>query len=170
MTKTPTTADGSRSGQLEATLTEAVLTTSRVLVGIAVHSVEAAPVNVTVTQLRVLVLLSVHGRLKINELADRLGVNQSNASRHCANLEESGLVTRRRSEADARAVEVNLTSSGRRLLESVDNSRRREIAEVVARLPAELLETAAGVFEQFNRAAGDAGDPAAVDGALREPT
>jgi DNA-binding MarR family transcriptional regulator len=126
-----------------------------VLVGIAVHSVNVAPVDVTVTQHRILVLLSGHGVLKINELADLLGVNQSNASRHCANLENSGLVTRRRSEADARAVEVRLTATGAEVLESVDNARRREISEVLAKLPAETLEAAVATFAQFNRAAAE---------------
>ncbi|MEP9381916.1 MarR family transcriptional regulator [Nocardioides sp. KR10-350] len=139
----------------DPSLVDTVLTAGRAMVAIAVRSVEAAPVEVTVIQHRVLVLLAARDVLKINELADLLGINQSNASRHCANLEDSGLVTRRRSDTDGRAVEVRLTAAGRGVLEAVDEARRRELTQLLARLPADLLGTADTVFTAFNRAAGE---------------
>ena len=64
-------------------LTDAFVTASRALVGIAVHSVGAAPVEITVAQFRLLVLVAPEEKRTIGDIAELLGVNQSNASRHC---------------------------------------------------------------------------------------
>ena len=63
-------------------------------------------------QHRVLVLLDERGALSVNDLADSLGVDQSNASRHCSRLARLGLVTRSRAAHDGRAVMVGLTPAG----------------------------------------------------------
>ncbi len=46
------------------------------------------------------------------DLARALGIESPTLTRHLDNLEQSGLVARRRSEADRRAVRVELTDAG----------------------------------------------------------
>src|SRR4051794_34483985 len=50
-----------RSARSTDDLAEAFLTASRVLVGLAVHSLAASPVDITLAQHRVLVMLASHG-------------------------------------------------------------------------------------------------------------
>lgn len=111
---------------------DAVVTTARALVGMAVRSLAASPVELTVPQHRTLVLLAGGEALSIGRLAEELGVNASNASRLCDRLERLGLVARRRSDADGRSVQVGLTATGRDVLRTVDAWRRREVAHVLA--------------------------------------
>lgn len=116
-------------------LVEELVETSRALVGITVRSVEVAPVEVTIPQHRVLLLLVTQGPQSIGELAAHLGVNPSNASRQCDRLQRLDLVRRTRSTQDARVVRVEPTETGRRVVEEVAASRRQELAALVARIP-----------------------------------
>ncbi|GAA1795833.1 hypothetical protein GCM10009795_046610 [Nocardioides hankookensis] len=114
---------------------DALLVTSRALVAISVRAVLNASIEITVAQHRVLVILSDHGALAVNQIADRLGVDQSNAGRHCQRLHRNGLVDRVRAESDRRRVEVVLTPAGRALLAEVSTARRGDIRAALTRLP-----------------------------------
>jgi DNA-binding MarR family transcriptional regulator len=135
-------------------LAEALLVASRALVAIAVRSMSAGAVDVTVVQHRVLVLLDVHGSLSVTAVAHELGVDQSNASRHCTRLAHVGLVTRARSARDGRAVDVGLTDAGRRHVQAVRRARRREIVRVLDQMSDDAARAAVRAFEVFDRAAG----------------
>lgn len=121
-------------------LSDAFLTASRVLLAVAVRSMEAAPIEVTVQQHRVLVLLASRGDLSIGQIAEHLDINQSNASRICDRLERMRVLRRRRSSADGRVVRVELTRQGRAVLDAVTVRRHDEIRSVLARMrPADAM-------------------------------
>ena len=130
-----------------------LLTASRAFVGIALRSIAAAPVEVTMAQHRLLVLLAARGPRKVGELAVLLGVNQSNASRQVDRLQRLGLATRRGSPADGRVVEVVLTADGARVVEAVTQSRREELRTVLARMDAVEPEAVTTALRAFNAAA-----------------
>jgi DNA-binding MarR family transcriptional regulator len=134
-------------------LADAVLEASRALLAIAVRSVSAGNAEVTVAQHRVLVLLDTRGPLSVTAVAEELGVDQSNASRHCTRLARLGLVTRTRATYDGRAVEVGLTADGRRQVEAVRAARRREIISILERLPDVAVRDVVEGFESFQSAA-----------------
>lgn len=134
-------------------LVEEMLTTSRALVGIAIRSIAAAPVDVTVAQHRLLVLLASRGPQSVGEIAEKLGVNPSNASRHCDRLQRLGLVDRQRSEDDGRVVQIRLTRQGGRLLDAVTQRRREDIAELMGRLSPEQEGVVVAALRAFNAAA-----------------
>lgn len=113
-------------------LAEAFITASRALVGIALRSLAASPVEVTLPQHRALVLLAADGPCPVGALAERLGVNASNASRLCDRLARLGLVSRRRSDADGRSVDVSLTPKGQAVLSAVHTRRVDEVTRVLA--------------------------------------
>lgn len=115
-------------------LVDELLTTSRALVGIAVRSIAAAPIDVTVAQHRLLVLLAANGPQSVREVSEHLGVNPSNASRHGDRLQRLGLVERRRSDDDGRVVRIALTAGGRRLLDAVTERRRAELTDLAAHI------------------------------------
>jgi len=134
-------------------LTDALLDTSRSLLAIAVATVSAGLREVTVVQHRVLVLLDRQGTLSVSAVAVQLGVDQSNASRHCTRLERLGLVTRTRAAHDGRAVDVAISAGGRRQVRTVQEARRREISHVVERLPEATVRDVVRGFEAFRDAA-----------------
>lgn len=141
-----------------ADLADAFLTASRALVGIAVRSVSAAPVEVTLVQHRLLVLLATGGDQTVGALAEQLEVNASNASRLCDRLQRLGLVARDRSSSDGRAVDVSLTDVGRRLVETVRAHRRREIQRVLAHMPHTDVDATVGALTAFGEAACEVGE------------
>ena len=72
-----------------------------------------------------LAVIQLHGPLRVSEVAQRLGVDLSVASRQIASLASEGYVERREDERDRRAQMVAATTTGRRVLRE---SHRRMVA------------------------------------------
>jgi DNA-binding MarR family transcriptional regulator len=125
---------------------------------LAVRSINAAPVEVTLMQHRVLVLLASQSEQSVSALAEQLGVNASNASRVCDRLERLGLVSRRRSTTDARSVRVALTAEGMDVLQAVNHYRRNEIRHVLSSLSTEVGRDVVEALRSFNEAADERTD------------
>jgi DNA-binding MarR family transcriptional regulator len=123
------------------------------LLALAVRTVGEGPVGVTVVQHRALVSLSEEGTLSVTEIAQRLGVDQSNASRLCARLERLGLLARRRARHDGRAVDVALTAAGERQVGAVNEARRNAIGAILARMPDDEARSAVRALQLFGEAA-----------------
>lgn len=139
-------------------LADAFVTASRALVGLAVHSVGAGAPEVTVAQFRLLVLVAAEGERTVGDVAEHLGINQSNASRHCDRLEALGLLGRRRSRSDGRVVRVGLTEAGRGLVDAVTRQRRADVRRVLAAMTPEEAAGAVAALRAFSRAAGEVDD------------
>ena len=101
------------------------------LVGVTAQSVSAVEDVVTLTQLRVLVLISSRGPLNLNAVAQAMGVHPSNAPRACDRLVNAGLLDRRDSPSDRRNVSLDLTPAGRELVQTMVAHRRDAIAQVL---------------------------------------
>lgn len=139
-------------------LADAFISASRALVGLAVASVGASPVEVTLVQHRVLVLLAARGEAPIGVIAEELAVNPSNASRHCDRLQRLGLLERRRSAADGRVVHVALTEQGREVVDAVTRRRREEVVKVLAQMPEADRRGVVEALDSFRRAAHELSD------------
>lgn len=148
----------SQDPAVDPALVESFVTASRALVGVAVRSIEAASPPVTVTQHRVLVLLASEGALTVGQIAELLGVNQSNASRGVDRLQRLDLVDRQRSSDDRRVVEVALTAQGRVVVEDVMARRRAEVSAVLSRLPEGRARQMVAALDAFNDAAHERGE------------
>ena len=92
--------------------------------------------DLSAAQLQALVLLA-ESELRMSELAARLGVAESTATRLVARLEATKLVRRRSSEPDRRAVVAELTPAGRRMAGELGTSRRQFLSEILATLEPE---------------------------------
>jgi DNA-binding MarR family transcriptional regulator len=139
-------------------LTEAFVAASRALVAIAVHSVGAAPEDITVAQFRLLVIVT-DGDRTVGELAGLLGVHQSNATRHCDRLQRLGLLERHRSADDRRVVQVRITDRGRQVVDAVMEQRRADVRRVLDLLPLAETEAALVAMRAFASAAVEAEGP-----------
>ncbi len=71
--------------------------------------------DLSVTQSDALTELVKRGPLTLNDLAGRLYLDKSTASRVVATLERKGYTSRRRHPSDGRAVQLGATSAGRKL-------------------------------------------------------
>jgi DNA-binding MarR family transcriptional regulator len=136
---------------------EAFLAAGRTLMGMSIASVGSARVEVTMVQFRTLVLLADEGERTVGEIGEELGVNASNATRHCDRLQRLGLLRRRRSTTDGRVVRVALTTAGRRLVDEVKAQRRTEVLRVLERMPLHDQVGAVRALAAFNRAAHEHG-------------
>lgn len=134
---------------------EVFITASRALVGIAIRSINAAPTEITLPQHRVLVLLAADGPQGISRLAQQLCIDQSNASRLCDRLERIGLIARQRSSTDRRAVAVDLTTSGVKVVRAVNAYRQREVARVLAGMSGQTVAAAMQGLTAFGQAASE---------------
>lgn len=95
--------------------------------------------DLTGQQLRTLRVLAA-GPLSMGALSARLYVQASTVSGMVDRLETKGLVRRRRSEADRRRVEVELTAAGTALLASAPVSVVQTVLDRLHELPATELE------------------------------
>jgi len=93
--------------------------------------------SLTPSKLRGLELLAQHDGLRIGELADRVGVDDTTATRLVDRLEELGLAERHSEESDRRAIVVGLTADGRELVAGVAAQRQQFFADVLATLDAD---------------------------------
>lgn len=131
----------------------ALLSVSRVLVGVSARSLAEVEETVTVTQFRTLVVLDSHGEINLNRLAELLGVNSSTALRMIDRLLVAGLATRRDNPTNRREVLLGLSPAGRRVVRKVTRRRRTELARVVAAMPSERREDFLAALRAFADAA-----------------
>ncbi|MGH2353926.1 MAG: MarR family winged helix-turn-helix transcriptional regulator, partial [Chloroflexota bacterium] len=114
--------------------------------------------EVTLPQFRALVVIAARQSAMVRELAERLDIHPSTATRLCDRLVRKGLIRRVERDVDRRETEIVLTSKGRRLVEGVTRRRRRDIAAIAERMsPAQLRQAIAGL-SAFAEAAGEARD------------
>ena len=112
-----------------------MLTASRLLVAVSARSIASVDESITIAQFRVLVVLDVHGPLKLAALAEYLAVNPSTATRMVDRLVAADLVSRAANPASRRELVVTLTEGGSAVVRQVTQRRRAEITRIVGRMP-----------------------------------
>ena len=93
--------------------------------------------RLTPSKLRALDLLARRGGLRIGELAEQVGVDDTTATRLVDRLEQLGVAERRGEEADRRATLVRLTPAGEQLVAGVAARRQLFFCEVLEALEPE---------------------------------
>lgn len=96
--------------------------------------------KLTPSKARALALIGESGGLRIGELADRVGVDDTTATRMVDRLEELGVAERRGAEGDRRATLVDLTDEGRGLMRGVAEQRLLFYCDVLDALDPEERE------------------------------
>lgn len=136
-------------------VTSAMLTASRLLVAISARSLAAVEDAVTLPQLRLLVVLSSQGPSKLVTLATLLSVNPSTAMRMVDRLAAAGLISKQASPQSGREIQIELTDTGRSLVDDVTTRRRTEIADIIARMPAHQRQALVDALRAFTDAGGE---------------
>lgn len=104
---------------------------------------EDAGASITPARLSALSVLVFRGPCSISELAAAEQVAVPTMSRLVAALEDRGLVTRRPHPSDGRAVRLEPSPEGRRMLEEGRDRRVERLAALLSRLGREEVETVA---------------------------
>lgn len=144
----------------EAHAVSAVLSASRVLVGVSARSLTALDEDVTVPQYRALVVLASRGARGIGALAEALLIHPSTATRLCDRLERKQLIDRHVSSESRREVTVDVSVAGSKLLAAVTERRRSEIETIMHAMDGGQRERLIEAFEIFATAAGEIPDDA----------
>ena len=142
---------------------------SRAVAAAMVRSLESMDATISVTQMRVLVLLWTGEPLNLSAVAEGLGVNASNASRTCDRLVSAGLIDRGELTADRRQRVLTLTSKGRTFVEKLMDRREQELAEIVGRMSDADRDALMIALIAFNEAATADLYPAGRPSTSRDP-
>ena len=118
----------SRAREDDAT---AVLAGTQVIGSLIAESISQVEREVTMPQLRVLMLAATQAPLNLLTVAADLGVHPSNATRACDRLVRAGLLDRRTSTRDRRHLAMSLTPAGHRLVDQVLGYRRRHVERLL---------------------------------------
>jgi DNA-binding MarR family transcriptional regulator len=140
---------------IDPELIAVVLVASRALVSIAGRSIDAAPIEVTLSQFRALVVLATRDVKRMSVLGEVMGISASSTTRLVERLERKDLVLRRPSPTSRRETEIGLTDAGANLVEVVMKERLREIRAVLAKVPAARRQAMQRAFHDFADAAGE---------------
>lgn len=152
----------------QATVT-ALMTATRVLVGVATRALERLDAEVTLVEFRLLLALAELGPSPSVKAAAWLGIAGSSVTRTSDRLQESGHLRRSRERPNRSVVRLELTQRGVDLVERVVAARREELGAIVGRLPPGTTNQVATALELLVEAAGDGFDEPAVPAELRAP-
>jgi DNA-binding MarR family transcriptional regulator len=147
----------------------ALLRASRALVSITARSLSSVNDEVTLPQLRTLVVLSSSGPQTVSALADHLAVHASTMTRMCNRLVSRELVVRAPSAVDRREVVITMSATGAALVENVMQARRRELDAVLHHMSDDQRSAVVHGLEVFARVASERG-PAVAPELLATPT
>ena len=126
----------------------------KVLVAVASRSLAAVDDSVTLPQFRALVVLDRADR-RVGDLARELRIQPSTATRLCDRLVRQRLVRRSADRANRREIIVSLSPKGRALVDEVTRRRRREIAQIMRRVPPPQRAMIVEALTVFQEAAGE---------------
>jgi DNA-binding MarR family transcriptional regulator len=99
--------------------------------------------HLTLSQLKILMLLARHGSVSGGELAGLLGVGLATLSGMIDRLVVQDLVTRTEDVHDRRVRRIGLTRTGSALIESILNAGEAKMRTLLSRLSAEELDLVA---------------------------
>lgn len=110
-------------------------------------------VNLTMQQLKVLILLSKHDGMPSQELTRHLGVSLATVSGIVDRMVAQGHVVRTEDPHDRRIRRINLSPTGRETLAEITDNGARAQRRVLERLDDETLSMLATVLERIAEAA-----------------
>jgi DNA-binding MarR family transcriptional regulator len=158
--ESPVLASAEQASSLRNDDVESVIAATRVLVAVTAESVARVEDEVSLSQLRVLVMIASRPGMNLGGIATGLGVHPSNATRAVDRLVGAGLLDRRDDPTDRRNLQLELTAAGRELVGRVMDDRRAAIARILERMPASRRRALVPVLRSFAQAAGEMAEEA----------
>lgn len=111
---------------------------------------EASAEPLQMSQVRLLLLIAGAGSsYKVTDVAAFLGVTNAAASRAIDRLVQRGLMDRRESAQDRRAVDLSLTAEGRALLDRFAEIRNAELLALLGEFPESKLRRLTSLLDEL---------------------
>jgi DNA-binding MarR family transcriptional regulator len=136
-------------------ITDALLTSSRLLVAVSARSIGQVDETITIPQFRTLVILSNQGPINLATLAGLLGVQPSATGRMVDRLVAAGLIDRLPHPTSRRELLAALTKRGRDVVRQVTTHRRTEISNIVEKMPPPERQGLVRALTAFTAAGGE---------------
>ena len=111
---------------------------------------EVAENHITVSQLKLLRLVSLTEAQTIGGVASFLGVSNAAASKAVDKLVRMMLLRRSEGETDRRAIHLSLTQPSRRILAAYDAARERKLQQIFGTFDPEGLEQATELLDRLS--------------------
>ncbi len=150
---------GSRAAEDGAELGPDTLETlqaaTRVLAGVALRSVDVLDGAVTLPQFRMLAVLAELGRARSVQVARALGLEASTVTRLADRMVAAGYVSRGGEPGHRGVVALELTVSGKHLVDQVAAWREQELARIYRQLPPAGQAQVTRALRQLVEAAGE---------------
>ena len=149
---TAISAAGPGQGDAVSGIESALHSLARCLKQSRLHEFLLAQARVDADQagLAILYVLHLEGSgLRVTDLAEQLRIDAPAVTRKAQQLERSGLVSRSRDTADARATRLQLTAAGRRTISRFLAARRKWLASLLAGWPEPEQAEFARLLRQF---------------------
>jgi DNA-binding MarR family transcriptional regulator len=118
--------------------------------GLLEAQVEEAGLDLALSQVRMLALIERLPRCGIADLADYMGVSNAAVSRAVDRLVRRGLVDRSPSGDDRRAVDLEVTPTGRGTIRRYQAAVRRALDELTGSLEPERVQHAIALLDQLS--------------------
>lgn len=103
--------------------------------------------NFTMPQTMIIYNLANHGKMKISELSEKMGLTNSTVSGIVDRLEDQGVVFRERSTEDRRVVYVQFTPEHKKNYQDLNDNLDKKFNEMLAAIPQGQMET---IIESLN--------------------
>lgn len=112
---------------------------------------DGMPLHLSPVQAHALIEIS-NQELSVNQLAQQLNINKSNASRAVSQLCEKGLAQSRTNPRDSRSSLCKLTPQGKRQLKNLNQQQNTLYQQILAQLSAEQVSQLTDSLNQYSRA------------------
>ncbi|MFI6908683.1 MarR family winged helix-turn-helix transcriptional regulator [Nonomuraea sp. NPDC050394] len=109
--------------------------------------------NLTLRQLKVVMIVSFHGSASGQDLAHNLGVGLGTVTGIVDRLVAHGLVSRYEDPHDRRVRRIRLTEAGRELIEQINDTGLGHFRRIMERLDLDTLKTLAEVTDKIHEVA-----------------
>lgn len=95
----------------------------------------------TMPQTMIMYNLAHHGKMKISELSEKMGLTNSTVSGIVDRLEDQGVVTRQRSTEDRRVVYVEFSPEHQKKHQDIHDNLDKYFDEILADIPSNDMES-----------------------------
>lgn len=90
--------------------------------------------DLSMPQMKVLMLLNNHGTLKVSEIAEKMGASLSNMTGLLSRLEQANFIKRTHSEQDRRTIVVELTEDAKGIFRGLYKKRHEKLKKALLKL------------------------------------
>jgi len=115
---------------------------------------EILELDVTMPQLKIMIILFINGPMRMSDLALDLGVTLATGTGLIDRLVERGVVAREGQPDDRRVVLCRLSEVGQKTINRIWESARNNSRKLLEALDTETLQTFAGVLQNMLESAG----------------